>query len=343
MRDKRPVDELSIAELERVIVIRRRAARMSRLRQHEAFEQRFSSPAKNGASKMLVIEAGSPESESDEAQTLTERSVSHNPVPHFEDEGEAETGSGSAADAVKSHWSRILLVIEVSVTLGIGFAFVGLFLSLHNIIQTTARSQANFQATVNAQQIPPTPTALINIASVVLPDGHTVSVNGNGETLASFNLDEVPAQYREQYRIFLVQPPIQVIPSLEEPVRIQIPKIKIDSAVVSGDSWEPLKLGVGHHVGSALPGQRGNMVLSGHNDVYGEVFRNLDRLEPGDMIVVSSISRDYVYIVQDRQIVNPDAVWVMDSRGDAKQLTLISCYPYRVDNKRIVIFALLQP
>jgi len=31
----------------------------------------------------------------------------------------------------------------------------------------------------------------------------------------------------------------------------------------------------------------------------------------------------------------------LDSRGDQKQLTLITCYPYRVDTKRIVVFATL--
>jgi sortase A len=77
--------------------------------------------------------------------------------------------------------------------------------------------------------------------------------------------------------------------------------------------------------------------------VYGEIFRHLDQLEPGDTITVSSTTKDYVYIVQDRQIVRPDEVWVMNAQGDERKLTLISCYPYRVDTKRIVVFAALQP
>jgi hypothetical protein len=35
MRDKRPVDELSIEELERILAIRKREARMERLRHYE--------------------------------------------------------------------------------------------------------------------------------------------------------------------------------------------------------------------------------------------------------------------------------------------------------------------
>lgn len=342
MRDKRPVDELSTEELERILMVRKREARMSRLRQHETLERRMLPPASSEARRTAESGPDPAELEHQQVQSIRELTLSHDRVMPLADEWEVETRSRWAIDAVKFRWNRILLVVEVVVTLGIGFALIGLLLSLQNINQMSANVQFGFQATMNARLIPPTATALINIASVVLPDGHTVSVNDNGEAFASFNLDEVPAQFREQYRIFMAQPPLQVTASVEGPVRIRIPTIKVDSAVVSGDSWEPLKLGVGHHVGSALPGQRGNMVLTGHNDVYGEVFRYLDQLEPGDTIVVSSISRDYVYIVQDRQIVKPDAVWVMDSRGDAKQLTLISCYPYRVDNKRIVIFAMLQ-
>jgi sortase A len=65
-------------------------------------------------------------------------------------------------------------------------------------------------------------------------------------------------------------------------------------------------------------------------------------LQPGDFVTVSTIDHSYTYVVQGRQIVGPTDVWVMASQGDARQLTLISCYPYQVDTKRIVVFATLQ-
>lgn len=80
------------------------------------------------------------------------------------------------------------------------------------------------------------------------------------------------------------------------------------------------------------------MVLSAHNDIYGEIFRHLDKLSPGDEIIVSTERQSYTYIVRKIQVVDPTDVWVM-APTDYASTTLISCYPYQVNNKRIVIFA----
>ena len=66
--------------------------------------------------------------------------------------------------------------------------------------------------------------------------------------------------------------------------------------VVQGDGWEQLKKGVGQHVGSANPGQAGNVVLSAHNDIFGELFRDLDKLEPGDEVVIATATRDFTVV-----------------------------------------------
>jgi sortase A len=102
-----------------------------------------------------------------------------------------------------------------------------------------------------------------------------------------------------------------------------------------------LKKGVGQHVGSADPGQAGNLVLSAHDDVFGEIFRNLDRLQPGDQVLLFTAQQQYVYIVTSSQIVAPTQVDVMNPTS-VPTLTLISCYPYMVDKNRIVVFAKLQ-
>jgi sortase A len=83
------------------------------------------------------------------------------------------------------------------------------------------------------------------------------------------------------------------------------------------------------------------MVLSAHNDIYGEIFRELDKLKPNDTVIVSTATKDYTYMVREQRIVPPTEVSVLGPSND-KQVTLISCYPYRVDNKRIVVFATLQ-
>ena len=127
----------------------------------------------------------------------------------------------------------------------------------------------------------------------------------------------------------------------DQAIRLQIPALKVDAPIVQGDGWEQLKKGVGQNIGSANPGQEGNVILSAHNDVYGELFRYLDKLVPGDQVILYTQQRQYVYVVDRTAIVEPTAVEVMASTGNPT-VTLISCYPYLKDKQRIVVFARLQ-
>jgi sortase A len=74
--------------------------------------------------------------------------------------------------------------------------------------------------------------------------------------------------------------------------------------------------------------------------VYGELFRYLDRLKPGDQVILYTQQRQYIYVVDRTTIVKPTQVEVMASTSDPT-ITLISCYPYLVDSDRIVVFAKL--
>jgi sortase A len=134
--------------------------------------------------------------------------------------------------------------------------------------------------------------------------------------------------------------PAPVLPTASpaQAQRIFIPKIWDTAApVVLGDGWEQLKRGVGQHVGSVNPGQPGNLILSAHNDIFGELFRDLDRLKPGDEVVISTGVRDFEYRVTGIRIVEPTEVSVMEPTAKPT-ITLISCYPYLVDSQRIVVF-----
>ena len=68
------------------------------------------------------------------------------------------------------------------------------------------------------------------------------------------------------------------------------------------------------------------------------MFKDLDQLEAGDEITIYSANNSYKYVVTETQIVAPTKVDVMNPTPNAT-LTLISCYPYRIDTQRIVIFA----
>lgn len=220
---------------------------------------------------------------------------------------------------------RILLAVEVMAVVGLFGVLISGFGVLRDLNEEVA-------AALIQETFTPTPLVM----AVVLPSGHTPP-DAQGNTRP--NDAEIPEHLRPMVQS-LANVPIPT-PAPDQAIRIQIPALNVDAPVVQGDGWEQLKKGVGQHIGSANPGQNGNVVLSAHNDVYGEIFRYLDRLAPGDQVILYTQQRQYVYVVDRTVIVEPTAVEVMASTG-SPTATLISCYPYLVNDQRIVVFARLQ-
>ncbi|MBF8286092.1 MAG: peptidase C60 family protein [Anaerolineales bacterium] len=180
----------------------------------------------------------------------------------------------------------------------------------------------------------PSPTALIT--PLYLPDSHTPPTSPGGA-------QPYEASLPESIRYLVTPAPPSFLPALptpapEQPRRMIIPAINVDAPVVQGVGWEQLKKGIGQVPGTALPGQVGNSVYAAHNDIYGELFRHLDQLKPGDEVRVYTASQEFRYIVREWRIVEPTEVSVMDPTPTTT-LTLISCYPYLVDTQRIIVFA----
>jgi sortase A len=220
---------------------------------------------------------------------------------------------------------RLLLGVELLAMLGL----VGVLLSGLGMLRDLNREVA---AALHPATLTPTPLVM----AIVLPSGH-IPPDQQGNTRP--NDAEIPEHLRPLMQSLANLP--APTPSVEQAVRIEVPAIHLDAPVVQGDGWEQLKKGVAQHIGTSNPGQPGNVVLSAHNDVYGELFRELDKLQPGDLVKLYTQQRQYVYLVDRTQIVEPTAVEVMASAG-APTVTLISCYPYLVDKQRIVVFARLQ-
>ena len=70
-------------------------------------------------------------------------------------------------------------------------------------------------------------------------------------------------------------------PRADEPYvevgRLQIPRIGIDTVMLSGITLTTLDLGPGHWPGTAVPGQIGNVVVAGHRTSHNKVFRDIDQ------------------------------------------------------------------
>ncbi len=226
--------------------------------------------------------------------------------------------------------NKFLLLVEVTAVIGL----IAVVVSLWNTRQELNQELAQVQIEESQSLALPTPTATPVIDVVVLPSGHKPPVNGQSPQQGEAG--NIPAHLLPAIETY-VPPPVPT-PSIQQARRIQIPAIGVDSPIFQGDDWEQLKKGAGQHIGSALPGQNGNLVLSAHNDIFGEIFRHLDKLSPGDEIIVSTERQSYTYVVRKLQTVEPTDVWVMAPTEHASS-TLISCYPYQVNNKRIIIFA----
>jgi sortase A len=148
-------------------------------------------------------------------------------------------------------------------------------------------------------------------------------------------------------------------PQPQPPTRLVIPRIKVNSAVreigvvLEADSpnpraiWPELGKGVGHDRDSANPGEAGNIILLGHNNTAGEVFRHLNNLAPGDAIDLYTADRKFSYVVKRLDIVPAKAANAQDKEIHAfylgpksvETLTLVSCWPYVTYTHRIYVVA----
>ncbi|HEY3485039.1 MAG TPA: class E sortase, partial [Ilumatobacteraceae bacterium] len=125
--------------------------------------------------------------------------------------------------------------------------------------------------------------------------------------------------------------------------RLEMPTIGVDDIVVAGVSVEALRKGPGHFPDTPMPGQLGNSAIAGHRTTYGQPFRNIDDLEPGDEIVVTTLAGRFVYTVTGTQIVNPGDYWVVATTDPSvATLTLTSCHPVWEASQRIVVSAELD-
>jgi sortase A len=122
--------------------------------------------------------------------------------------------------------------------------------------------------------------------------------------------------------------------------RISIPKINLAAIVLEGASSRQLSAGPGHITDTAMPGDAGNAVITGHRDTF---FRRIFELEQGDEIVIARNGRLFRYQVTGKKVVKPDDMSVLQPTSDA-ELTLITCYPIHYIGpapKRLVIFSKL--
>ena len=319
MSDRDSLDDLTVDELEQLLYRKKRTQRLGRLRRLK------------GEGRLVEINGHPPPIE------LEGLEVDPSPEGLVSDDQEFDpavdpSGEPGILSRIKWRWvaNRFLLLVEIGTVVGLVVIALLVWTTARELNQEIAIVQ---QTQTESMAIPTAaPTPVIGVA--ILPSGHKPPVEGRPPEPGEAG--EIPAHLLPIIDAY-VPPPIPT-PGPEQARRLQIPAIDVDKPIVQGDNWEQLKKGVGQHISSSLPGQLGNLVLSAHNDIYGEIFRDLDELKSGDEIIISTERQSYTYVVNDIDVVEPTEVSVMASTEHAST-TLISCYPYLVNNKRIVIFA----
>ena len=163
-------------------------------------------------------------------------------------------------------------------------------------------------------------------------------------------------------------PPLRIhAPQLSHPLlaamppsRLVIPAIKLDTSVVElgwsakqnqegqvFGEWDVADFAAGWHKNSARLGEQGNVVLSGHNNILGAVFRELDQLKQGDTATLYSGGIPFTYEVDEVMIVpekyakpaqrKQNAQWIGPFADN--RLTLVSCWPRDNNTHRIIVVA----
>lgn len=133
--------------------------------------------------------------------------------------------------------------------------------------------------------------------------------------------------------------------------QLHIPAIGVSKTFVEGVSRDALRLGPGHYPGTPFPGQPGNAAIAGHRTTHGAPFFDIDKLVPGDEILVETLQGDFTYIVEGHDngkgeqlghfIVAPTNVGVIGDQGD-NRITLTACHPKYSAQQRIIVTAILE-
>jgi sortase A len=105
---------------------------------------------------------------------------------------------------------------------------------------------------------------------------------------------------------------------------MEVPRLGLKVIVVQGDSPRILRRAVGHIRETALPGESGNVALTGHRDTF---FRPLRNIQSGDAITFKTLDAEFRYRVDSTAVVPPSDISVLQASSQ-RTLTLITCFPF---------------
>ena len=124
---------------------------------------------------------------------------------------------------------------------------------------------------------------------------------------------------------------------------LSVPSLKIGKEDVLVDTND-LSKSLAHLPGSALPGEKGNVFISGHSalsqlfSLRTAIFSKLSDLKKGDQIIIEASGSEFVYEVIGFKVVDPTDLSVLvppDTQG--RYISLMTCVPPGLNFKRLVV------
>ncbi len=123
---------------------------------------------------------------------------------------------------------------------------------------------------------------------------------------------------------------------------LEVEAIDLKIPVYRGATRANLRIGAGLMPDFAAIGEKGNAVITAHRShSYGVQFNRLNEVQPGDRVVVATLTERYAYTVYNKEIVEPHQISVLNTGDGEMVVTLITCHPLYSPNPpyRLVVQA----
>lgn len=136
--------------------------------------------------------------------------------------------------------------------------------------------------------------------------------------------------------------------------RMYVPRFGGDwtRLIAEGTRWHPVlnEIGIGHYVHTAMPGEVGNFAIAAHRGGFGGAFRDIDKLQAGDLVYIETKNTWFIYKYLETETVLPTDVGVIASvparlngaKYGSRYLTMTSCTPIFVNTERIAVWFELE-
>lgn len=131
---------------------------------------------------------------------------------------------------------------------------------------------------------------------------------------------------------------------------LTISKIKLTDVKVKVDVND-FEENLGQLPGTALPGERGNVFITGHSSLtqlyaqnnFKTIFSHLPEVKKGDQVELNVLGQKFMYTVESLKIVDPKDISVINPPdNEGRYLTLMTCVPPGFNTKRLIVLARLN-